>query len=255
MKEELEAARAEATHLKEEFEAKSEALERCLAERDAFAKDLGAAKNEVDKLAVARLDAARLKKENNRLSSVESELQSSKAQLQKAADLATDFTKKLASAKDELQRLRAENDSLKLPQSRLAARQQVILDACKGFTHHKLQVKPSIEENKLKNARVTMLIPHEDEVFVLLDTTAFASNKDGVAFTGRGIYWRNIGDPPIHLPWIELSDCEFRPSGVVTNWVQLKDKLTIRTAEFPEQWFIAILQTIKSKISSESFTS
>ncbi|MGY0835674.1 hypothetical protein [Azospirillum argentinense] len=70
-----------------------------------------------------------------------------------------------------------------------------------------LYVLENIPAKKLKNAIRSFPIDHRDDVVALIDTTLFGSCEDGMAFTMRGIYWRNdwATDSQEHfLSWDEL---------------------------------------------------
>jgi hypothetical protein len=92
--------------------------------------------------------------------------------------------------------------------------EQVVIDACKQFGGSTIQIRPNINEKKLANARTAFKIPSDEDILALLDTTTFGSNKTGVAFGYRGLYWRNICENGRSLPWGELYDYKFSPARV-----------------------------------------
>ncbi len=78
-----------------------------------------------------------------------------------------------------------------------------------------LHVAPDIKEKKLRNAAASFLIPDDEEVIGLLDTTVMGSAKTGLVFGLRGVYFRNSGssaDGAHALDYSQLVECDFDTS-------------------------------------------
>jgi hypothetical protein len=84
----------------------------------------------------------------------------------------------------------------------------VVIEAVKKVTE--VPTEGDIPQRKLINAREAFAIPPSEDIFALYDDTVFGSNKKGLAFGIKGLYW--AFDDPGFLPWSELSKCEFHRS-------------------------------------------
>jgi hypothetical protein len=89
----------------------------------------------------------------------------------------------------------------------------VVIEAVKKLTE--VPTEGDIPQRKLLNARKAFAIPPSEDIFALYDDTVFGSNKEGLAFGIKGLYW--AFEDPGFLPWSELSKCEFHRgfSGVI----------------------------------------
>jgi hypothetical protein len=57
---------------------------------------------------------------------------------------------------------------------------------------------------KLIAARTSMLIPAEEDVVCLVDSTLFGSCSEGIAIGRSGVYWKNSFENPRHCIWGEI---------------------------------------------------
>lgn len=67
-----------------------------------------------------------------------------------------------------------------------------------------LHVDPDIPHTKLENARAECGMPQDETVLALIDTTLRKSGKNGMLFSNRGIYIRNLNESPIRISYEEL---------------------------------------------------
>lgn len=65
-----------------------------------------------------------------------------------------------------------------------------------------------IPEKKINNARESLNIPFDVEIFALIDLTVFGSAKNALTVTVNGLYWKSIDDwHPVFLSWEKLREC------------------------------------------------
>lgn len=80
--------------------------------------------------------------------------------------------------------------------------EKVILQHFSSSSVHGLKNNP-IPSKKLENVKSLHNIKNEKVLFIY-DATLFGSAKDGMVFTERGIYWREVLDSPQQLDYREL---------------------------------------------------
>lgn len=88
--------------------------------------------------------------------------------------------------------------------------EQIIKDGAKGLCTQ-VYIAPSIEEKKLNNA-VTAIAPGTDPAVVvaIIDTTLFASGKEGLVFTGDTLYYRGTFAKPLSISYSDIGKAEYK---------------------------------------------
>jgi hypothetical protein len=86
-----------------------------------------------------------------------------------------------------------------------------IRDVCQRHAEGSFYFGSEIPEKKLANARTSFGIPSAEQIIALVDCTMFGSAKDGVAFSGSGIYWKNMFESPQSCKWSELAQATLPP--------------------------------------------
>ena len=61
-----------------------------------------------------------------------------------------------------------------------------------------------IPNKKATNARKSLNIPSIEKIVALIDFTVFGSAKDAMVVTESGLYWKQLLQEPIFLPWEKL---------------------------------------------------
>lgn len=94
-----------------------------------------------------------------------------------------------------------------------------------GFTNSRLFLAPAIPHNKLTNALSAYgagLQPQQ--VLLLYDDTIFGGAREGVMLTADAVYWHNIADEPVRIPYRQVHSVVheeatslFQNAGVVVN--------------------------------------
>jgi hypothetical protein len=122
-----------------------------------------------------------------------------------------------------------------------------VQEVCARYSGKDYYVGGNIPPMKELNARSTMRIPEDQSVVALFDNTVFGSNKDGVAITGDGIYWRNTpGQEPSRMSWSEFASAQIQRSGWLGGNVQVEDKeLSLNGCGFDIDQAVALLQEIQ----------
>ncbi|HHX62851.1 MAG TPA: hypothetical protein GX707_19390 [Epulopiscium sp.] len=130
--------------------------------------------------------------------------------------------------------------------------EQVILKHFAKSSVHGLN-NSAISSKKVENVKVLHNIKDE-KVWFIYDATLFGSAKDGMVFTNRGIYWREVLESPQKLDYIEMIESTAN-QGLKANVIFILDKageIEIKEAYYN---FIAELrlEIVKSSIIYETY--
>lgn len=86
-----------------------------------------------------------------------------------------------------------------------------------------------IPEKKVNNARASLNIPLDEQIFALIDFTAFGSAKDALVVAANGLYWKKTGDQaPTCLAWDKLQQCTLSEKpGILWKSISFGDDLEL----------------------------
>jgi hypothetical protein len=73
-----------------------------------------------------------------------------------------------------------------------------------------LYLAGNIPGEKLRNARKAVRVPEDEEVIALIDNTVWGGAKNSFIIGRRGIYYRDNGTEPTHIPYEEFTKIEIK---------------------------------------------